>query len=323
MDYIERAREIIDTEIQGLQKVRESLGPDFTKAVSLMLKCLANGKKIVVTGIGKNLHIAWKISSTLVSTGSTSVTLNPVQAMHGDLGLLSKGDVMLTLSYSGASDELLAILPLAKRIGVRIVGMTGDSDSDLAKFSDAVILVTVDREACPFNMAPTASTTATLAAGDALAMVLLEARGFQIEDYAKFHPGGAIGRSLLLRVSDIMRTAPRMAAVNENATVKDAVVAMTQARAGACGIVDLENRVKGIFTDGDLRRQVSLQSDVLARPIRELMTASPITVQASQLAAEALQVFEEHNIDDVLVVDGAGRLVGAVDIQDLPKLKIM
>ena len=251
------------------------------------------------------------------------MALNPVQALHGDMGILSKGDVLLALSYSGASDELLAILPAAKRVGMKIVSMTGDADSELAKHSDAVILVTVDREACPFNMAPTASTTATLAAGDALAMVLLEARGFRMEDYAKLHPGGAIGRSLLLRVSDIMRTGQRLAVVHEKASVKDAVVAMTQARAGSAGIVDDGNRVKGIFTDGDLRRHVGAHADILGLPIETLMTRSPVTVRADQLAAEALGVFEEHSIDDVLVVDSQDRLVGAVDIQDLPKLKIM
>ena len=323
MDFIARAQEIIDLEIQGLQKVRGALDSGFTNAVQLILTCLASGRKIVVTGIGKNLHIAWKISSTLVSTGSPSFTLNPVQAMHGDLGILNRGDVLLALSYSGASDELLAILPAAKRLGMKIVAMTGDANSELAKDSDAVINVRIDREACPFNMAPTTSTTATLAAGDALAMVLLEARGFQLEDYAKLHPGGAIGRALLLRVSDIMRTGTRLAVVRDDATVKDAVVAMTQARAGSAGIIDGENRVKGIFTDGDLRRHISDNSDILSRPIRELMTASPITVRADQLAAEALSVFEEHSIDDVLVVDPAGCLVGQVDIQDLPKLKIL
>ena len=323
MNFIERAREILDLEIQGLRKVRDALGPDFDLAVGLLLRCLDAGRKIVVTGIGKNLHIADKISATLASTGSTSVTLNPAQAMHGDLGILTKGDVLLALSYSGASEELLALLPAVKRIGVTIVALTGEPESELARHSDAVIAVTVDREACPFNMAPTASTTATLAVGDALAMVLLEARGFRVEDYAKLHPGGAIGRSLLLRVADIMRTEQRFAVVGRAVTVKEAVVAMTQARSGSAAVVDEQGRVAGIFTDGDLRRLIGRRADVLSLPLREVMTVSPVTVRSDQLAAEALRVFEDHNIDDVLVVDAAGRLVGAVDIQDLPKLKIL
>jgi arabinose-5-phosphate isomerase len=323
LNFIERAREVLDLEIRGLRKVRDALGPDFDQAVGLLLRCLAEGRKIVVTGIGKNLHIADKISATLASTGSTSVTLNPSQAMHGDLGILTQGDVLLALSYSGASDELLALLPAVKRIGVTIVALTGEPESELARHSDAVIAVTVDREACPFNMAPTASTTATLAVGDALAMVLLEARGFRVEDYAKLHPGGAIGRTLLLRVADIMRTEQRLAVVGRAVTVKEAVVAMTQARSGSAAVVDEQGRVAGIFTDGDLRRLIGRQADVLSLPLREVMTASPVTVRSDQLAAEALRVFEDHNIDDVLVVDAAGRLVGAVDIQDLPKLKIL
>jgi len=323
VDFVARAQEIVDLEIQGLQKVRGALGAGFSRAVEVMLECLAAGRKIVVTGIGKNLHIADKISATLASTGSTSVTLNPSQAMHGDLGILTQGDVLLALSYSGASDELLALLPAVKRLGVTIVALTGEPESELARHSDAVIAVTVDREACPFNMAPTASTTATLAVGDALAMVLLEARGFRVEDYAKLHPGGAIGRTLLLRVADIMRTEQRLAVVGRAVTVKEAVVAMTQARSGSAAVVDEQGRVAGIFTDGDLRRLIGRQADVLSLPLREVMTASPVTVRSDQLAAEALRVFEDHNIDDVLVVDAAGRLVGAVDIQDLPKLKIM
>lgn len=323
MEVISRAREIIDLEINALQRVRDGLNGEFAKAIDLMLKCLAEGRKIIVSGIGKNLHIAEKISATLASTGSTSVVLNPSQAMHGDLGILARGDVLLALSYSGASDELLAIVPAVKRLGGRIIAVTGAPDSELARVSDVTIVVTVDREACPFNMAPTASTTATLAVGDALAMVLLEVRGFRVEDYAKLHPGGAIGRSLLLRVSDIMRTGQRLASVRDNATVKDAVFAMTQARAGSTGVLDANDRLIGIFTDGDLRRHIAKGADFLALSIREVMTPSPVTVRADQLAVNALSVFEERNIDDLLVVDDAGRLVGAVDIQDLPKLKIM
>jgi arabinose-5-phosphate isomerase len=243
--------------------------------------------------------------------------------MHGDLGIFNAGDILLVLSYSGESDELLALVPMAKRLQIRIIAMTGNESSSLAKLSDVVIPVTIAREACPFNMAPTTSTTATLAVGDALAMVLLEARGFNLEDYAKLHPGGAIGRALLLRVSDIMRTRERMAVVPDTAKVKDALFAMTQARSGSAGVVDSGNRLLGIFTDGDLRRHIARHSDILNAPICDLMTRSPICVRPEQLAVDVLQIFEKHNIDDLLVVDADGCLIGAVDIQDLPKLKIL
>jgi arabinose-5-phosphate isomerase len=321
--YLRRAREVIDIEVANLRKSARQLGAEFTCAVDVILKCLENGGKIVVTGMGKNLHIAQKISSTLASTGSTSVWLNPAQAMHGDLGILNSGDVLLALSYSGESEELTSILPLVKRIGVKIVALTGDTRSTLAKCSDVVVPAAVEREACPFNMAPTSSTTVALAVGDALAMVLLEARGFKKDDYAKLHPGGAIGRALLLRVADIMRTGDRLARVRNTAKVKNALVAMTRARAGSAGVVDGRGRVLGVFTDGDLRRYIPTFANLLEMRVEKVMTKSPITVRADQLAVDVLRIYESHNIDDLLVVDAANRLVGAVDIQDLPKLKIL
>lgn len=321
--YTPRARGIIDIEIQGLQKVREALNAAFDEAVAMMLRCLEHQGKIVVAGIGKNLLVGKKISATLASTGSTSVVLNPSQAMHGDLGIVGAHDVLLALSYSGESEELLLVIPPVRRLGVKVITLTGVPESALGQCSDIVIPVTVDREACPFNMAPTASTTATLAVGDALAMVLLEARGFKKEDYAKLHPGGAIGRALLLRVADIMRTGGRVARVHENDTVKAAVLAMTEARSGSAAVVKGDGRLTGIFTDGDLRRHLTDTHDIVNRPIREVMTPAPVTVQASQLAVDVLCLFEDHNIDDLLVVDSDGRLVGGVDIQDLPKWKIM
>jgi len=323
MDYIQRARDVIDIERAALQQVRDALDGGFTAAVDLILDCLAKGGKVVVTGVGKSLHIAEKIAATLASTGTTSVVLNPMQAMHGDLGVVSAGDVLLALSYSGESDELLALVPAVKRLQLHIVAMTGSPKSTLAGCSDVVIPVHVEREACPFNLAPTASTTATLAVGDALAMVLLEARGFRQQDYAHLHPAGAIGRALLIRVADIMRTGPRLATVPEAASVRDAVLAMTQARSGSTGIVDAAGRLLGIFTDGDLRRHLTSDAQILARRVADVMTRSPLTVRADQLAVEVLHIFESHNIDDLLVVDPDQRLLGAVDIQDLPKVKIM
>ncbi len=323
MNYVKRAREVIDVEAEGLKKVRDDLGREFSDAVEMILECLKRGGKVVVTGIGKSLHVSEKISATFASTGTTSVVLNPAQAMHGDLGILNRGDILLALSYSGESEELIALVPIIKRLGVRIISITGDKKSSLARHSDAVILGKVRREACPFNMAPTSSTTVALAIGDALAMVLLDARGFRREDYAKLHPGGAIGRALLLRASDIMRTGERVASVKAGAKVKEALFAMTQARAGSAAVVDGRKRVLGIFTDGDLRRALGKHADILNVPVKQLMTRSPISVTGEHLAAEVLRIFEEHNIDDLLVVDKQRRLLGAVDIQDLPKLKIL
>jgi arabinose-5-phosphate isomerase len=323
MDFVGRASQVLEVEIDALKRVRDSLGEPFKQAVELMVDRLENGGKLVVTGIGKSLHVAEKLSATLASTGSTSVVLNPSQAMHGDLGILVQSDVLLALSYSGESDELVALIPVVKRLGVPIVAITGIVDSTLGRNSDVVIPVTVDREACPFNMAPTSSTTVTMAMGDALAMVLLEARGFKQEDYAKLHPGGAIGRALLTRVQDIMRSGDALASVPEGASIRDAVLAMTRARAGSVGIVDDANHLLGIFTDGDLRRHVTDDPDVLRRPVAEVMTRNPIMVRADQLAVDVLRIYESHRIDDLLVVDKSGVLVGVIDIQDLPKMKIL
>jgi len=321
--FVKRGREIIDLEIEGLKQVRTHLNSGFGRAIEIIIRATRAGGKVVVTGVGKNLHIGEKISATLASTGTTSVMLNPVQAMHGDLGILAPNDVILALSYSGESAEILSLLPLIRRFGVKVISLTGNLRSSMAQFSDEVISVTVTREACPFNMAPTTSTTATLAVGDALAMVLLKARGFKIEDYALRHPAGAIGRTLLLRVSDMMRKGDRVASVRQDAKVKDVILAMTKARTGSAGILNRYDRLLGIFTDGDLRRHLPVHPDLVNLPVESLMTRNPITVRADCLAADVLRIFEKNNIDDLLVVDAKGRLVGAVDIQDLPKLKIM
>ncbi len=318
-----RAGEILSMEADAILEVQKLLGPFFDQAIALLLSAVENGSKIVVTGIGKNLHIAEKISATLASTGSTSVFLNPSQAMHGDMGILSHGDVLLALSYSGESEELLALLPSVCRMGVRIVSLTGSPESSLAVHSDVVIPVTVSREACPFNMAPTCSTTATLAMGDALAMILLEERGFKREDYAELHPGGAIGRALLLRVKDIMRTSDSLVAVTEDVSVKEVIPRMTQARSGSACVVDGSGHLVGIFTDGDLRRHIADDDDLLSRRISDVMTSDPVSVRPDQLAVNVLGAYEKNRIDDLPVVDNSGVLVGVIDIQDLPRFKIM
>lgn len=323
MNFQKRAKEVIDVEIAGMEKVRDQINGHFSTAIDWILATVKNGGKVVVTGVGKNFHIGQKMVATFNSTGTPSALLHPIEAMHGDFGLVGEKDIVLALSYSGGSDELLALLPALKRRGLKIIGMTGDATSSLGMQSDLVLPITVDKEACPFGMAPTTSTTVTLALGDALAIVLLEARGFKKEDYAKLHPGGAIGRTLLLKVSDVMRTSDRLAKVKSGAKVKEAVLAMTGARAGCVAVVDEKDMLLGIFTDGDLRRHLIDTPNITDAAIDSVMTRKPITLTPDQLAVDILKIYEEKNIDDLMVVDGAGHIVGAVDIQDLPKLKIL
>lgn len=319
-----RAHDVIATEIAGLRQADEAIDETFCAIVEAMLETLERGGKIVVTGIGKNIHIGEKLAATMASTGSTAMLLNPVQAMHGDLGMVTPADIVLAISYSGESDEVIRLIPSLRRIGVKVIGMTGKADSSLAKNSDWVYLIDCGREACPFNMAPTTSTTATLALGDALAMVLLEARGFRKENFALLHPAGAIGRALLFRVKDIMRSGERLVALGEEATVKDAVVAMTSAKAGCACVTAADGTLLGIFTDGDLRRLLSGdQADPMALPLTQVMIRKPISVSLGALAVEVLNVFEHHKVDDLPVVDEAGKLVGTIDIQDLPRMKIL
>lgn len=324
-DMLARAHETIETEIAGLKRADAAIGPVFCDIVEAMLETLARGGKIVVTGIGKNIHVGEKIAATMASTGSTAMLLNPVQAMHGDLGMVTAADIVLAISYSGESDEVIRLIPSLRRIGVKIIGMTGKADSSLAKNSDWVYLIDCGREACPFNMAPTTSTTATLALGDALAMVLLEARGFKKENFALLHPAGAIGRALLFHVKDIMRTGDRLVALPESATVRDAVLAMTEAKSGCACVTALDGTLLGIFTDGDLRRLLTAGSgeDPMGRPIAEVMIRKPVSVPLDALAVQVLNIFESHKLDDLPVVDEAGKLVGTIDIQDLPRMKIL
>ena len=326
-EMIKRAREVFDVEIEGLLSVRDSLGESFTRTVSLMLETLANGGLIVVSGVGKNLHIAEKMSAIFASTGTRSIVLNPVQAMHGDLGMVSSRDLLLALSFSGESDELIRLIPAIRRHGLKVVSLTGNPDSTLAGLSDIHLAVPCGKEACPFGMAPTNSTTATMAMGDALAMVMIDAQKFPIEDYAMNHPAGAIGRALVMKVSDIMRTGDRLALVSPDASVMDAVVAMTKAQSGSAVIVDESRKLLGIFTDGDFRRTVAENGEQgtgnVERRIRTVMTSSPLFVYEDAYAAELLKIFERRHIDDLPVCNREGKVVGIVDIQDLPKMKVL
>jgi arabinose-5-phosphate isomerase len=323
VNHLANARRVFDIELSALKAVRAQLDGAFTKAVELVVATLRNHGKLVVVGIGKSGHVGHKISATLTSTGSTSVVLHSVDALHGDLGIVSDGDVILALSYSGESEELLNLLPALKRFSVKIIAITGAPKSSLARHSDLVLNVRVPKEACPWNLAPTASTTATMAMGDALAMVVLQARGFRQQDFAKFHPSGAIGRAMLSRVASIMRSGPRNAVAREDLTVKEALMVMTRAKSGSLSVVNGRGKLVGVFTDGDFRRHIAANENLLAQPLKSVMTRNPICIRDSALAVEAFKVFSERTIDDLIVVNAKREPVGLVDSQDLPKFKLM
>ncbi len=318
-----RAAEVLDIEVEGIRAVRDGLSTPFVDLIGQCLTTLDGGGKLVLSGIGKSGHIGHKMAATLASTGSRAAFMHPVEAMHGDLGLLCEKDVLIALSYSGETEELLSVLPAAKRLGCPIVAITGKVDSRLAQWSDLTVPMPVPREACPFNLAPTTTTTALLALGDAVAIVLLECRKFGVDDYAKLHPAGAIGRSITLRVVDIMRTGEKFPRLARETSVRDALMAMTRARCGAVAVVDARGRLAGIFTDGDFRRHIMADSALLDAPLERVMTPGPVTISDGAMAVELVRLVEESRINDVLVVDDAGRPVGLVDIQDLPKFKIM
>ncbi len=320
---IERAREVFDIEIAGLQSVRDRLGEDFETLVKLCIETLDNGGKLVFSGIGKSGYIGKKIAATLSSVGSTSIFMHPVEARHGDLGMLQKNDLLIALSYSGETEELLVVLTPAKRLGVKLAALTASRQSSLGKISDLVVEMPVPQEACPFNLAPTTTTTALLALGDALGMVLLDQQGFTKSDYGKLHPGGAIGRMVTMRSSDIMRKLDRVALVKAEEKVRDAIIKMGQARCGSAVIVGDGNLLGGIFTDGDFRRWAEKDLSVLERHMHEVMTPSPVTVNGDSLAVEVMKILEKRKIDDIIVVDGENRVIGLIDVQDLPGLKLM
>jgi arabinose-5-phosphate isomerase len=323
MSHLARARNVFDIELAALKSVRAQLDTAFNQAVELTVETLRQRGKIVVVGIGKSGNIGQKIAATLTSTGSTSVVLNSVDALHGDLGIVNDGDLVLALSYSGESEELINLLPALKRFSVKIIALTGGVKSTVARHSDVVLNVKVPKEACPFNLAPTASTTAMLVMGDALAMAVLQARGFKEQDFARHHPAGAIGRSLLLQVRDIMRTDVRNAVAEQTLSVKETLLVMTRAKSGSVSVVNARGKLVGVFTDGDLRRHMAADDNVLARPLATVMTHQPVCVRDDALAVEALKIFNERNIDDLVVINAKNEPVGLVDSQDLPKLKIM
>ena len=319
-----RARACIRLESDALLKTAEGLGPEFVATARAVDAATAGGGKLIFSGVGKSAHIAQKLAATFNSTGVSSCFLDPTQALHGDLGLCDKGDLAILLSNSGQSEELLRLTPLLKRFSLKIVAFTQHADSDLARNADFLLLYRVPREACPLKLAPTASTTAALALGDALAMVLLEARGLTRDDFARYHPAGNLGRVLLLRVKDIMRTGDRLPVAPDTVATQEAILAMTKAKSGSIALVDRRTgRLTGILTDGDFRRSALTAPDFLRRPVSQFMTRSPKTIAETALGADALRLFEAHKIDDLIVIDARGRPVGLIDGQDLPKFKIV
>lgn len=323
MDYVEKAIRVLEIEILELQRLRDRLGPTFSRAVEIIKETVDARGKVVVLGIGKSGHIGNKIAATLTSTGSPAVVLDSSNALHGDLGVVADGDVILALSASGETEELLQILPALSRFQVRVIALCGKADSTLAQSADVFLDVNVEQEACPLNLAPTSSTTVMLALGDALAMVLLEARGFRKEDFAKFHPGGIIGRTLLIKVHQIMRPRDAMALVSKESLVRDVLKAMSNVRAGAAVVADGSNHLAGIFTHGDFVRHFQLDSRIGDRMVADLMTLNPVTVHRDKLAVEVLNLLERHRIDDLIVVDDDNVPVGIVDSQDLTRLKLL
>jgi len=314
------ARAVLEIEAQAVAALASRLDERFLDALRLILACRG---RVVVTGIGKSGQIGRKIASTLASTGTPSFFVHPGEASHGDLGMITHEDVVLALSHSGESDELITILPLVKRLGARLIAMTGNPQSALAAIADVVLDAGVEKEACPLNLAPTASTTAALALGDALAVAALDARGFGHEDFARSHPGGSLGRRLLTYVRDVMRTGADVPEVAEGASFADAVLEISKKRMGMTAVVGADRRLVGIFTDGDLRRALGRGVDVHATRIDSVMTRGPRAIRPEALAAEAVELMETHKTTQLPVVDPEGRLVGALNIHDLFRAKVL
>ena len=315
-NVLKRAKEVLDIEAEAVKGLKPRIGRSFEKALDIILKTKG---RAVVSGMGKTGIIAQKFSATLSSTGTPSLFLHTAEAIHGDLGKVTSDDVVIIISNSGSTEEMRQLLPILKKIGSKIIALTGNPNSILAKYSDVVLDVSVKKEACPLGLAPTASTTATLAMADALAVCLLELKGFKEKDFAFFHPGGALGRRLLLKVEDIMRRGQANPIVNEEKRVSQVLLKITQARAGSATVVDRQGRLKGIFTDGDLRRHLGRDEKLTRRKIKEVMTKNPIVVNKGMLAAEAFRILREKKIDEIPVVDKKKRPVGLLDVQDLLK----
>ena len=317
---LDLAREVLKIEAAAVLALTNSVDASFMHALNIILSCKG---RVIVSGMGKSGHIARKIAATFSSTGTPAYFVHPAEASHGDLGMIAAQDVFVALSYSGESQELLTIVPIIKRQGARLISLTGNARSSLAEVADAHLNIAVEKEACPLGLAPTASTTAALALGDALAVALLDANGFGEDDFARSHPGGSLGRRLLTHVRDIMHTGSEIPAVNKNATLAEAVLDISRKGLGMTAIVDDAERVMGIYTDGDLRRTFEKRIDFTVTAISAVMSRSPRSIMPSALAAEAVQIMEQHNISQMLVVDADNKLVGALNMHDLLRAKVM
>ncbi|GLR75834.1 arabinose-5-phosphate isomerase KdsD [Aliivibrio sifiae] len=319
-DFCKAGKNVLQIEIDALTQLNNYINDDFTKACQLMLECK---RKVVVMGMGKSGHIGNKIAATLASTGTPSFFVHPGEASHGDLGMIEKGDVVIAISNSGEAGEILALLPVIKRLGITLITMTGNPDSSMAKVADVNLQITVPQEACPLGLAPTSSTTATLAMGDAFAVALLQAKGFTADDFALSHPGGALGRKLLLLLSDIMHKDDELPMVTEGALIKTALLEVSEKGLGMTAIVDSEQKVIGIFTDGDLRRLLDNRVDIHTQTIGEVMTPSPAVANPNLLAVEGLNLMQDKKINGLLLCDENNRLVGALNMHDLLKAGVM
>jgi len=321
-DFTAWAKAVLQTEIDELTRLKDRLGQELVDAVEKLRDGLEAGGKIIVIGVGKSENVATKIAATLTSTGAPAVVLSCQNALHGDLGVVSQGDSVLALSYSGETTELLDLLPHLKRRAVTIIAFTGKADSTLGSNSDILLDISVRNEACPLNLAPTSSTTNMLALGDALAMVLLKARGFEAEDYAELHPGGSLGRQLLTRVTDIMRQGDQLALVKPDDSVAHALESMKQCKAGAVVATSEDGQLEGIFTHGDFVRAYQEDRDIADHLIRDHMTKTPVSIRGDKLAAEAVHTLQENLIDELVVIDLENRVIGLIDVQDLSRARI-
>ncbi|PIA71948.1 KpsF/GutQ family sugar-phosphate isomerase [Pseudomonas sediminis] len=319
-DLIDSAQRTIRLEIEAVQELLPRINADFIKACELILSCKG---RVVVVGMGKSGHIGNKIAATLASTGTTSFFVHPAEASHGDMGMITKDDIVLALSNSGSTAEIVTLLPLIKRLGIRLISMTGNPESPLAKAAEVNLDARVSQEACPLNLAPTSSTTASLVLGDALAIALLEARGFTAEDFAFSHPGGALGRRLLLKVENVMHSGESLPQVTRGTSLRDALLEMTQKGLGMTTVLEADGHLAGIFTDGDLRRALDKGIDVRDARIDDVMTLHGKTIRAEMLAAEALKIMEDNKISALVVVDGNDRPIGAFNLGDLLRAGVM
>ncbi len=322
-EVLAMGKRVVEVELKEVARLIERLDESFVAAVQLIKEAVDGRNKVVVVGVGKSGHIGEKIAATLTSTGAPAVILNSLNALHGDLGVVVDGDVVLALSYSGETEELNNILPALGKFNIKIIAMTGNPQSFLAKNSHVILCTGIEEEACPLHLAPTSSTTVMLVMGDALAMAVLQLRGFRAEDFAKFHPGGKLGRSLLLKVEHMMRGREEIAVVGRETLVRDVLKEMTQRRSGAAVVVDHEGKLVGIFTHGDFARYFQQDPGLGERPVQEYMTLRPVTIQQDKLAVEVLHVLKQHRIDDLVVLDAEERPVGVVDSQDLAKFKLL